>query len=79
MPILCCQPKISQSSIGWEESPSKDLKSSSVDQAEHHVSYTSDYQGSILAAYLIKSEFSVFVRSSPEGALVTRRFPVQTV
>ena len=32
-----------------------------------------------LETYLIKSEFSVFVRSSPKGALVTRRFPVQTV
>ena len=50
-----------------------------MDQAENPVSYTSDNKGISLAAYLIKSEFSVFVRSSPEGALVTRRFPVQTV
>ena len=35
--------------------------------------------GSDHTTYLIKSEFSVFVRSSPKGALVTRRFPVQTV
>ena len=35
--------------------------------------------GTNLATYLIKSEFSVFVRSLPKGALVTRRFPVQTV
>ena len=35
--------------------------------------------GSDHTTYLIKSEFSVFVRSSPKGALVTRRYPVQTV